>query len=175
MSRKTFFEPNLFQAETLQVELDQAKEKVEELTVDLELLKAQMSETEGSSGSSDLSSATVFKVKQLEQQNARLHETIVRYNYTSKNLKIIDFLNLILFMHVCIRFRDLSAHDKHEFQKLQKDLDQRKSENAELSRTKEKLSSRVEELEGQIADLQEQVRWSVINSTSTTLFACVKN
>ncbi|XP_034231656.1 dynactin subunit 1 isoform X2 [Thrips palmi] len=119
-------------AETLQVELDQAKEKIEELTVDLELLKAQMSETDGSSGSGDLSSATVFKVKQLEQQNARLHETIVR-------------------------FRDLSAHDKHEFQKLQKDLDQRKSENAELSRTKEKLSSRVEELEGQIADLQEQV------------------
>lgn len=52
----------------------------------------------------------------------------------------------------------MSAHDKHEFQKLQKDLDQRKSENAELSRTKEKLSARVEELEGQIADLQEQVK-----------------
>ncbi|KAE8745790.1 hypothetical protein FOCC_FOCC007506 [Frankliniella occidentalis] len=120
-------------AETLQVELDQAKEKIEELTVDLELLKAQMSETEsGGSGTGDLSSSTVFKVKQLEQQNARLHETIVR-------------------------FRDISAHDKHEFQKLQKDLDQRKSENAELSRTKEKLSARVEELEGQIADLQEQV------------------
>lgn len=117
-------------AETLQVELDQAKEKVEELTVDLELLKAQMSETDG--GSSEMSSANVFKVKQLEQQNARLHETIVR-------------------------FRDIAAHDKHEFQKLQKDLDQRKSENAELSRTKEKLSARVEELEVQIADLQEQV------------------
>lgn len=55
------------------------------------------------------------------------------------------------------RFRDVAAHDKHEFQKLQKDLDQRKSENAELSRTKEKLSARVEELEVQIADLQEQV------------------
>ena len=66
------------QAETLQVELDQAREKIEELTVDLELLKAQMSETDGGSGSADLSSATEFKVKQLEQQNARLHETIVR-------------------------------------------------------------------------------------------------
>jgi dynactin 1 len=57
--------------------------------------------------------------------------------------------------------RDLSAHEKHEFQKLQKDLDQKKSEIAELARTKEKLSSRVEEMEHQIADLQEQVCSSV--------------
>lgn len=53
--------------------------------------------------------------------------------------------------------RDLSAHEKHEFQKLQKDLDQKKSEILELGRTKEKLSARVEEMEHQIADLQEQV------------------
>lgn len=54
--------------------------------------------------------------------------------------------------------RDLSAHEKHEYQKLQKDLEQKKSEILELSRTKEKLSARVEEMEHQIADLQEQVR-----------------
>lgn len=54
--------------------------------------------------------------------------------------------------------RDFSAHEKHEFQKLQKDLEQKKSEIMELSRTKEKLSARVEEMEHQIADLQEQVR-----------------
>lgn len=53
--------------------------------------------------------------------------------------------------------RDLVAHDKHEYQKLQKDLDQKKSEIAELSRTKEKLSAQVESLEEQVADLQEQV------------------
>lgn len=53
--------------------------------------------------------------------------------------------------------RDLSAHEKHEFQKLQKDMDQKKSEIMELGRTKEKLSARVEEMEHQIADLQEQV------------------
>jgi predicted RNase H-like nuclease (RuvC/YqgF family) len=57
--------------------------------------------------------------------------------------------------------RDLSAHEKHELQKLQKDLDQKKSEIAELARTKEKLSARVEELEHQIVDLQEQVCGSV--------------
>ncbi|XP_021941595.1 dynactin subunit 1-like [Zootermopsis nevadensis] len=54
--------------------------------------------------------------------------------------------------------RDLSAHEKHEFQKLQKDLDLRKSEIAELARTKEKLSSRVEEMDNQISDLQEQTQ-----------------
>lgn len=53
--------------------------------------------------------------------------------------------------------RDLSAHDKHEYQKLMKDMDQKKSEIAELGRTKEKLSTRVEQMEQQISDLQEQV------------------
>jgi dynactin 1 len=57
--------------------------------------------------------------------------------------------------------RDLSAHEKHENQKLQKELDQKKSEIAELARTKEKLSARVEEMEHTIADLQEQVCDSV--------------
>lgn len=75
---------------------------------------------------------SAYEIKQLEQQNARLRETLVR-------------------------MRDLSAHDKHEHQKLLKELDQKKSEIAELGRTKEKLSTRVENMEQQIADLQEQV------------------
>lgn len=75
---------------------------------------------------------STYEVKQLEQQNARLRETLVK-------------------------LRDLSAHDKHEYQKLLKDMDQKKSEIAELGRTKEKLSARVEDMEQQIADLQEQV------------------
>lgn len=88
-----------------------------------------------------------YEVKQLEQQNNRLRETLVK-------------------------MRDLSAHEKHEFQKLQKDMDQKKSEILELGRTKEKLSTRVEEMEHQIADLQEQVYiaftiCSVIISTYT--------
>lgn len=78
------------------------------------------------------SGPSTYEIKQLEQQNSRLRETLVR-------------------------MRDLSAHEKHEFQKLQKDLDQKKSEILELGRTKEKLSARVEEMEHQIADLQEQV------------------
>lgn len=84
-------------------------------------------------GSVSTTGASSYEVKQLEQQNNRLRETLVK-------------------------MRDLSAHEKHEFQKLQKDMDQKKSEILELGRTKEKLSTRVEEMEHQIADLQEQVR-----------------
>ncbi|XP_008207365.1 dynactin subunit 1 isoform X4 [Nasonia vitripennis] len=117
-------------AETLQIELEQLKEKLEEQTIDLEILRNEMSDK--MSGGSAPTGTSSFEVKQLEQQNARLRETLVR-------------------------MRDLSAHEKHEFQKLQKDLEQKKSEILELSRTKEKLSARVEEMERQIADLQEQV------------------
>lgn len=85
----------------------------------------------GTSGSGEEAVST-YEMKQLQQQNARLRETLVR-------------------------LRDLSAHDKHEYQKLLKDIDQKKSEIVELGKTKEKLSARVEEMEQQLADLQEQV------------------
>ncbi|XP_017758177.1 PREDICTED: dynactin subunit 1 isoform X2 [Eufriesea mexicana] len=117
-------------AETLQIELEQLKEKLEEQTLDLEILRTEVSERTVGGGST--AGASNYEIKQLEQQNNRLRETLVR-------------------------MRDLSAHEKHEFQKLQKDLDQKKSEILELGRTKEKLSTRVEEMEHQIADLQEQV------------------
>ncbi|XP_020284399.1 dynactin subunit 1 isoform X2 [Pseudomyrmex gracilis] len=118
-------------AETLQIELEQLKEKLEEQTLDLEILRTEMSERAAGSGSTT-TTVSHYEVKQLEQQNNRLRETLVK-------------------------MRDLSAHEKHEFQKLQKDMDQKKSEILELGRTKEKLSARVEEMEHQIADLQEQV------------------
>lgn len=64
-------------AETLQLELDQAKERIEELTVDLELLKAEL---EKGASSEDGDNTSSFKVKQLEQQNLRLRDTLVKYN-----------------------------------------------------------------------------------------------
>lgn len=54
--------------------------------------------------------------------------------------------------------RDLSAHEKHEIQKLQKDLEEKKNENTELRKTNEKQQSKVTELEALIAELHEQVR-----------------
>ncbi|XP_077287467.1 dynactin subunit 1 isoform X2 [Arctopsyche grandis] len=118
-------------AETLQMELDASRERLEEALLDLQLLRAELDG--GTAGMKESSGGTsTYELKQLEQQNARLRDTLVR-------------------------LRDLSAHEKHHMQKMQKDLDQKRSEIAELGRTKEKLSSRVEELETQIADLQEQV------------------
>lgn len=128
-------------ADSLQLELEAAKERIEELSIDLDLIKAEMQNRigDGSVGNIDgtkdignVAGVTSYEFKQLEQQNARLRETLVR-------------------------LRDLSAHDKHEIQKITKELDTRKSEVAELHRTKEKLSSKIDELEAQLIDLHEQV------------------
>lgn len=122
-------------ADTLQLELETAKERIEELTLDLEILKTEMQEksvirVEGAAPESGGVSA--YELKQLELQNTRLRETLVR-------------------------MRDLSAHEKHEIQKMTKELEMKKSEVLELQRIKEKLSGRVDEMEAQIVDLQEQV------------------
>ncbi|XP_053668857.1 dynactin subunit 1 [Anopheles marshallii] len=127
-------------ADTLALELETAKERIEELTLDLEILKTEMQEKLGSSGTAGTgvisgdgtAVASTYEFKQLEQQNARLRETLVR-------------------------LRDLSAHEKHEIQKLEKELDTKKSEVTELQRTKEKFSAKIDELEAQLGDLQEQV------------------
>lgn len=67
---------------------------------------------------------------------------------------------MLIFLHSFNNFRsrDYLAQERHNHQKVIKDVDQKKSEIAELSRTKEKLSTRVEQLEEQVVDLQEQVR-----------------
>ncbi|XP_053670945.1 dynactin subunit 1 [Anopheles nili] len=128
-------------ADTLALELETAKERIEELTLDLEILKAEMQEKLGTgtggtggagSGGDGPIVASTYEFKQLEQQNARLRETLVR-------------------------LRDLSAHEKHEIQKLEKELETKKSEVTELQRTKEKFSAKIDELETQLSDLQEQV------------------
>ncbi|KAK8406587.1 hypothetical protein O3P69_007298 [Scylla paramamosain] len=115
-------------AETLQLELDQAKERIEELTLDLEILKTEMS---GAVTPTD-GVANSLQVRQLEQQNSRLRETLVK-------------------------MRDLSAHDKHELQRVQKDLETKKGELADMARAKDKLAAQVGQLEQTISDLQEQV------------------
>ncbi|GIX78832.1 dynactin subunit 1 [Caerostris extrusa] len=112
--------------EALQSELEQTKEKLEELQIDYEILKTEMSD-KGSDGK-----ATTYQVKQLEQQNERLKEALVK-------------------------LRDLSAQEKQEQQRSQKELDQQKSEINELSRAKEKLSLLVDEYEKQLGELKEQV------------------
>lgn len=53
--------------------------------------------------------------------------------------------------------RDLSAHDKHELQRIQKDFETKKTELADMSRAKEKMAAQVGQLEQTISEIQEQV------------------
>lgn len=131
-------------ADTLQLELDAMKERVEELTLDLEIIKSEMQNKMIGGGDANVSAdaakivgsggagVTSYEFKQLEQQNTRLRETLVR-------------------------LRDLSAQEKHEIQKMTKELETKNSEVNELHRTKEKLSVKIDELEAQLIDLHEQV------------------
>ncbi|XP_065560764.1 dynactin subunit 1-like isoform X4 [Artemia franciscana] len=113
-------------AETLQIELDQARQRVEELQLDLDILRAEVSEC-GSDGA-----GAVFQIKQLEQQNHRLKETLVK-------------------------LRDVSALDKQELMRTQKELEQKKNEVNELVRSNKALNNQLDTVRSTIIELQEQV------------------
>ncbi|XP_013873483.1 dynactin subunit 1 [Austrofundulus limnaeus] len=113
-------------AESLQLEVDSLKERVDELTMDLEILKHEI-ETKGSDGA-----ASSYHVKQLEEQNSRLKEALVR-------------------------MRDLSASEKQEHVKLQKQMEKKNLELDSLRSQKEKQQEEVKAAEKTIDELKEQV------------------
>ncbi|XP_073330706.1 dynactin subunit 1-like isoform X3 [Pagrus major] len=113
-------------AESLQVEVDTLKERVEELSMDLEILRHEISE-KGSDGA-----ASSYHVKQLEEQNGRLKEALVR-------------------------MRDLSSSEKQEHVKLQKQMEKKNTELETLRTQKEKLQEDVKQAEATIDELKEQV------------------
>ncbi|TKS87264.1 Dynactin subunit 1 150 kDa dynein-associated polypeptide DAP-150 [Collichthys lucidus] len=113
-------------AESLQLEVDSLKEKVDELTMDLEILKHEIEE-KGSDGA-----ASSYHVKQLEEQNGRLKEALVR-------------------------MRDLSASEKQEHVKLQKHMEKKNVELDALRSQKEKLQEEMTAAERTIDELKEQV------------------
>ncbi|XP_053110527.1 dynactin subunit 1 isoform X1 [Hemicordylus capensis] len=113
-------------AESLQQEVDSLKEKADYLTMDLEILKHEIEE-KGSDGA-----ASSYQVKQLEEQNARLKEALVR-------------------------MRDLSASEKQEHVKLQKHMEKKNSELESLRQQKEKLQEELKQAERTIDELKEQV------------------
>ncbi len=55
------------------MEVDQLKEKLEEVSLDLQIMKEEVQQV-GTEGG-----ATSYQVKQLEQQNERLKEALVKY------------------------------------------------------------------------------------------------
>ncbi|XP_017283531.1 dynactin subunit 1-like isoform X7 [Kryptolebias marmoratus] len=113
-------------AESLQVEVDSLKEKVEELSMDLEILRHEISE-KGTDGA-----ASSYQVKQLEEQNNRLKEALVR-------------------------MRDLSASEKQEHIKLQKHMEKKNTELETLRTQKEKLQEELKQAEATVDELKEQV------------------
>ena len=117
--------------EALQLELEAAKEKVEELTLDLDIIKTEMGD-DGGAGGGEGKEVTNFEMKQQVAQNEKLRETLVR-------------------------MRDLLAHGKNESQKMSKNLEEKTTANGKLTERCDKLAQQNDELEGQIADLQEQV------------------
>lgn len=114
-------------AEMLQSEVETLKEKVQELEIELELLHNEMSEKGGESGT-----VNSVQMKQLEQQNERLKEAVVK-------------------------LRDLSAHERREYQRASKELEALKTQVAELSKKNDKLTVEVQQYEQQLTELKEQV------------------
>ncbi|XP_038070771.1 dynactin subunit 1-like isoform X2 [Patiria miniata] len=112
--------------DSLQAEVDTLKERVEELTLDLELLRGEIEQ-----GGTDGASAS-YQMKQMEQQNARLKEALVK-------------------------LRDLSNAEKHEHQKALKDKDKIVAELKESKAQKESANKALKEAENQIIELKEQV------------------
>ncbi|XP_074641662.1 dynactin subunit 1-like isoform X2 [Tubulanus polymorphus] len=112
--------------ETLQMELETLKEKNEELTLDLEIIKQEISDA-GSDGA-----ATNYQVKQLEQQNERLKDALVK-------------------------MRDLSNQEKQEALRMNKLIEKSAADISSLTKDKEKSAGEIKELQNQMVELKEQV------------------
>jgi len=69
---------------------------------------------------------------------------------------------LITILFEIVRLRDSASHDKHQHQKLLKEAETHKADVAELSKMKERLEKRCEELEAVITDLQEMVCYKTL-------------
>jgi dynactin 1 len=113
--------------DALVAENEQLKEKVEELSVDLQIMKEEITAAGGAEGA-----ATTYQAKQLEQQNERMKEALVK-------------------------LRELSNFEKQENQRLQKQIDVQKSEMTSLVKDREKLQKDVSQLQAEIIELKEQV------------------
>lgn len=111
--------------ESLQTEVESLTEKVEELQTDLEIMKAEVEGQEDGAPSN-------YQMKQLEEQNSRLKEALVR-------------------------MRDLSSAEKMEHQNLEKQTEKKNKELDELRKKTEYLKNELENAESTIDELKEQV------------------
>uniref|UniRef100_A0A2K6G093 Dynactin subunit 1 n=1 Tax=Propithecus coquereli TaxID=379532 RepID=A0A2K6G093_PROCO len=118
-------------AESLQQEVEALKERVDELTTDLEILKAEIEE-KAAGGQMVDGAASSYQLKQLEEQNARLKDALVR-------------------------MRDLSSSEKQEHVKLQKLMEKKNQELEVVRQQRERLQEELSQAESTIDELKEQV------------------
>lgn len=57
----------------------------------------------------------------------------------------------------------MSAHEKHQTQNLQREIEEKTKQCYDLQKSNEKLTARVEELQSQVNDLHEQVLYVCYN------------
>ncbi|KRZ79020.1 Dynactin subunit 1 [Trichinella papuae] len=115
-------------AEMLCQELEVVKDRVRELELELEILKNELNEN----GASSCGTPTPFQIKQLEQQNDRMKEALVKV-------------------------RDLSVQERATNERLNKELGVLKAEMAELQKKYDRLKLAEEDFENQITELKDQV------------------
>ena len=99
---------------------------------------------------------TSAQTKQLEQQNIRLKEALVRFVFRNK------FKYLIIYF-LCVRLRDLSNQEKLDHQAVQKALEKQTTVVKNLTSQNEKLKAENAEAETMIDDLKDQVHFFKIN------------
>lgn len=109
--------------EQLEVDLAQVKEQLEEATIDFELLKSEI-EDKGVDGA-----ANSFQVKQLEEQNARYREAL-------------------------LKLREMTVTDRGHIKKLEEELKIRSEEINQLTTLKEKNEAELEKYGEQIEVLK---------------------
>nr|XP_018673000.1 dynactin subunit 1 isoform X2 [Ciona intestinalis] len=112
--------------ESMQREIEALTDKVEELQTDLEIMKAEIEES-GTDGA-----ASTYQVKQMEEQNNKLKEALVR-------------------------MRDLSTAEKAEYHNLEKQMEKKNKELKEITQKKDKLAAALEVAESTVDELKEQV------------------
>ena len=116
--------------EQLQIEVETLKEQLEESKIDFELLKSEI-EDKGVDGA-----ANSFQIKQLEEQNQRYKEAL-------------------------LKLRDISVNDRQSIEQLKKELESKISELSLVIKDNQTKSVDIEKYKGYIEDLT--VKYTFLN------------
>lgn len=92
----------------------------------------------------------------------------------SSNINFFEYFVYWVNTYFIFRLRDLSAHEKHQTQNLQREIEEKTKQCNDLQKSNEKLTARVEELVSQVNDLHEQVLYVHIENRNDYNFNLIK-